>query len=563
MKVFFDENEVVELSYNNANHSVVVDEVNNGGFLPGKTMVNITKSHLTISACDFLKTDLNALGKKFYLDTTYRDEIYEMFDSLITEKNIFSLTYNIIFSTFWSLIKRNKNDSRKDVLQEKLYRVSDAIKKINKDDHRIIYEWINDSFNQTYEINEIVLAAEKKVPALVFDSPIKFAPERMLHLAKSCGPKILSLIVEMLSNLRLVETEEELPKYDPTYLNKKGLPEPVKYIPLSISNKYLFNILPHLMAPGSFLSLRSSILMAAISYVTSNVYLKDRAREHLEHHKGKWIDFELPENYAGEFSKLMLRVPEFLTEKEVMILTDAKKFYGLSLNEKTEFILKKSITPFKKVCNDYKHKCDYCGMMRSFTIMTVHNGTYKCGMCWYDIGDETEPCDNNHSVYLECRKCNSHYSIVRPDLLHEEPKCHGCRNGLTTNFVTCGACTNKFCDPSGIFKNKNFTCSDCKIDPKLCLDEKTVSFRDIYSQNLNTICSLVGLKITTEENVFGGGSMYYFRNDITKINPVTDISSLVIKYQGKHIFNSGEILKSMMEWIFFCRSRKRNLYDLF
>ncbi|AGF85732.1 hypothetical protein QJ854_gp050 [Moumouvirus goulette] len=541
---------VDELYYENEiNFSGLINEIQNDGYLPGRNWKNIKSKNLQVQSHPWLQTNLRNLITLFNTDVDYKNKIFKIFESLLKPQNVLSLTYNTIFATFWRIICKTYDDPRKEILKSQLSETLEHLKKYNKGEHTIVAEWISDSYNQTYEVNEIITTkAANKVPALVLDTSRYYLPQEILELSRSCNAKVLATVVDMLSSIRVVEKEEDLPKISDE-IDRKGNPMPIKYIPLSLPNRYLFSVLPHLIAPGSNFSMRPSLILATVAYLTNNVILKDRAAQHLEYHKGKWIDQSLPENYTGGFINLMLRVPEFIADSEIDFFRFYQKVFGFIINGSTELSVESPITPFKKVCHDYKIKCDYCNNHRSFTLTTLDSeGKYKCGLCYSEpeyMAPESQ--DDNHSIYLECKTCVSHYALINVHLMNVSPKCYGCRRGIVQPTVKCTICTNKYVDPTDIY-GETFICPDCNVDPKLSVTEDKVAFKDIYNQNKQTIYSNIGFEMPSDINIFGGHSIFALKDKIKKLNSETN-SENVLYFGKKVVLNSENVLSEMMKWI--------------
>ena len=60
-----------------------------------------------------------------------------------------------------------------------------------------------------------------------------------------------------------------------------------RYLPLSLDDGTLFRLLPHLMCPGTMVTLRPAVIVAAIALVTGSAPLAPRARSFLASVKGK------------------------------------------------------------------------------------------------------------------------------------------------------------------------------------------------------------------------------------------------------------------------------------
>merc|ERR1740123_507207 len=107
-------------------------------------------------------------------------------------------------------------------------------------------------------------------------------------------------------------------------------------IPTTMSNKNFFSLLSHLVIPGTSFTLRPSLIMAMIAYMSGNVLLQQRAKELLLEFKGKWISLdklvEFPEFISVPFVKLAIRCnramsEQFLTEIENKFYTQMYTLY--------------------------------------------------------------------------------------------------------------------------------------------------------------------------------------------------------------------------------------------
>lgn len=546
------EDEALLLAYQDFDSSVILNEIDHGNYLPSKYDFpgrNMPMTPICLKPHPALKSDLKHLIDLFKNDTNYQNKIYVLFESLLREDCILSLTYNNIFAIFWRLICRNYQDPRREKLKTQL---GDTLKRLsdkNEDDHKIVSEWISNSYNQTEEANEIIVnKAKSKVPAFVLETTKYYLPQEILEISRSSNSYAFSIVVDLMSHLRIIDKEEELPKTLDD-VDNKGRQLPIKYIPLSLPDRYLFSILPHLMAPGCIFSLRPSVIIAAIAYMVNHVVLKERAERYLVSVKGKWFDVSYPENYTRGFINLMLQVPKFLTEPELEFFQLYQKVSGLSINGDTELDVQIIAVPRKTIYYDYKKKCEYCYDMRSFTLMTRDRlGKLKCGLCWSDPSYlRSEPLDDNRSYYVECATCLRRYAVVNIDLLNVTPKCHGCRKDTILPSVKCIKCRMKYVDPANLY-NDYFTCAQCR-NGEMVLDNLKIPLREIYLENSSVIIPYLGFKINSDVGIFGKLSLYSLRDHIKKVPQlnIPNIISLTIK--KKEIVNSIDVLTQIINWI--------------
>jgi hypothetical protein len=542
-------NTALELKFNKEiNLQKLINENSNGGYLPPEVECHILAQTPILTPTKSLETNLKTLLQRFDNDTDFEKRVFKLFSDLLTPNTILSLTYNSLFGYLWRSICKRRDDDRRETLLNKLESSLRDLEKSDLEAYKTVRAWLQNSYDQTEEINGMILKAEFKVPAVVLECSHVYTPQEMLELARTCNSKTLSMVCDLMSSLRVVSKEEDLPK-NSELVDQKGRTVPLKYIPLSLSNRDLFAIIPHLMGPGTKFSQRPAMMMAAVAFITNNSILKTRAFTFLKGVQGKWFDPEIPENYTLGFVTFMLRLPEFLTENEIELFTFYKNLGGLMVSEKSSLTIQKPFTPIKKVCNDYKIKCDGCGEKRSFTLVTKdENGHIKCGICFNpDNLNVSEIQDELHSLYVECRACCCHYALIRPNLLNCEPKCHSCRKLMKIHYTSCTKCFNKFSDPSNAFED-SFICPECNVDPNLSIDELKVEFKTIYDQNMDIILKQLGLTLPANMNIFGGHSLFKLKDVVKRVNK-DETADVTYKYDKKIILNSTDVLKQMIKWI--------------
>jgi len=260
------------------------------------------------------------------------------------------------------------------------------------------------------------------------------------------------------------------------------------YLPLALPDADLFGFLPHLMCRGTTVTTRGAAIFAAVAILSRNAFLKDRATAFLASVRGRWLDWETTsENYALSFLRLMLRVaPLALTPAEAARVHFLTRLGGLAVNGDTVLPLRLPIAPDRcSLRPDFKVTCPSCKHKRSFTLIAADG---RCALCHCSGGVEKaarvpEPADTKPgqpivaapatdgksaatgaadgaagagaapgtgagaapgahaaaaasalsdvefglSHWCECRTCHAHYTVVRPELLKVDPKCHYCR----------------------------------------------------------------------------------------------------------------------------------------
>ena len=424
---------VLELKYSKEMISII-DENNSSGYLPPlrlRDRINIISQNSQIRVVEY--TNLSNNIRRFKIEPEFKDIVFNIFNRLIEPNTIISLSTNAIFGKFWREICKCRDDPRHHNIINKFSRTIDLLVGDNK---KIMQEWIDESYNNVDNILEEINAIGQKVPAIVLDINLSnpnesFTVKEILEITRSCAPPILRKVSQLITNLRIVEREEDLPEF---------------YLPLALSSKRIFALLPHLISPGIEFSHRASIIMATISVITNSAILKDRAQRFLEWSKGKWFQDDVPENFSASFMYLMLKYKDALTNEEIAIFTKLKNILGLVLNRKSSIRVKIPFSPsMNDIHKDHKIKCISCNHMRSFTLITEDE---RCGLCHFDHGDSPESTKDDESNYVECHTCNSLYAVIKTGDLNVRPKCHYCRNNISpVPTILCTCCRNRYIYP--------------------------------------------------------------------------------------------------------------------
>eukprot|EP01119_Soliformovum_irregulare_P014371 TRINITY_DN392_c0_g1_i1.p1 TRINITY_DN392_c0_g1~~TRINITY_DN392_c0_g1_i1.p1 ORF type:complete len:983 (-),score=260.45 TRINITY_DN392_c0_g1_i1:167-3115(-) len=523
----------------------------------------LATSPANIVADPWLETDLRPLISKFDKDEKYRDKVFECFSKLVKPDSVLALTYNSILGTFWRKICKSRNDPRRDQL---LQEIDVCLKTMPEHRVYVVKAWLAKSYNQVDSINEanigVMETHKTRFPIVVMESPANYTPQEILEVARSCSPGILAKIGEMLNSLRKIDEpseslNEEVLQAADTSADKKRL----RYLSLNLNDENLFSFLPHLMAEGTVFSLRPSFIIASLAMMTKNGILKERASDFMKSIKGKWFDFEIPENYTFQFAKFILKMPNFgdyITDQEKQLLVKCFTWSGLMMNLKTTIPVQQPFSAFKLKRPDFKLKCQKCHQMRSWALMTDNQ---VCGLCqdpqFPNYGIDSPDLENSESHWCECRTCHVHYPVVNVDKLNVSPKCFFCRTNKKAPCVTCQKCQNKFMYNTLKFLDgdaENYTCHGCRVeDPVPECSKPTLAA--IMESHASKILSSIGLNIkdfSTKEN----RSFYKMKEDV-KMSPVTkidwsDTSSwkpFQLENSGKLVLNTREVYECIKNWI--------------
>lgn len=512
---------------------------NTSPWLPSAThkSLSISLKIPSVNTHTAVAKDLKALIKVFKTDESYQETVFSVFDELLTPRHIESLTYNSIFGTFWREICKRRKDPRRE---EALQKINKALAGLSPAQFAIVKKWLDESYNNEEEILEMIAVASSQFPAIVCDigtgvtKPTR--AQEILEIAHSCNAQTLAKISALMTGLHTVSTTTQ------------------RYLPLSLDDETLFSTLPHLMFPGTIVTRRPAIIFAVIAVLTHNAILEERALRFLKAAAGTWYDPEFAENFAFGFVKLMLRVPEALTDKERVEFTHLRNLCGFMINSRTTLDLVLPRRVLRTVGPDYKYPCSSCHHERSFTLMTESG---KCGLCECGVGETNETAPAGKSYWYECRQCFAHYAVVEPDMLNVEPKCHYCRTyGETAKppVVACFSCKNRFIDPS---KQKDslksripWICPGCKDAGKPLTETSQTTLAKLFAhpENKVAISKWIGLAIPRDYDVFNNKTLFQIK-DVVKPATRPEDPSYELIHKGKPVLNCYDVLNQIQTWV--------------
>lgn len=458
--------------------------------------------------------------KHFRHDSTYQDLVFTMFDVILQPSYLPCLIYNTLFGKLWRCICTMREDKRRERLVAKM---GNAISGLNIKYKKELKQYLEASYDQSEYIQE-VSSKTTKYPALIVESNIKLSRPQLMEISRSCAPSVIKNVSTMLTGLRIVH----------------GGPLPRSHIPLSLPDKLLFALLPHLACHGTVFSLRPAALLAIISATSKNI-LSDRAQAYLEQIKGSWIDQSLPENVSLSLFKLLLRVPSALTPQELKLYAWSLKVSYLKMNENTSLSIDTGFTSSKTTRPDYKIKCKCCSKQRSFTLVTEDG---RCGLCV--LGKHAdEPKDGDRSVWCECSKCTAHYAVIRPELLCATPKCHGCRENTSAFKVACCLCKNLFVDQTKTFAHASevWVCPPCHHNSKALLQTSTANFKEY--QLMNDL-GFLGIHIKDSTKFWSNQSII---NCLSSAQEVDSQPPRDHKLGKKAVLNIDEVMEQFQGWL--------------
>ncbi|KAJ6647034.1 putative ariadne-like RING finger protein, partial [Pseudolycoriella hygida] len=402
-----------------------------------------TINPVNITTIEDIKDKIGNPVANFHSSEEYKELVFKVFHNLLRPERVLAFTYNTLFGKLWREICKERKDPRRDALVERL---GHTVTLMDHQSRAILQSFIDDSYDNTSEIESIILPYGSVGPFYVIDHEEDLSRKALFEIGLSCAPQAVQSVLQLLTGLRITT---QLP-------NQKCN---LSYIPVNLPSNLKFKLLPHLMRPGTMFSLRLSAIMASIAKISGSI-LRDDATKFLNEIRGKWIDFELPECNSVDFARLMMKIKdEHLTEMEQKHLLAVIVLSSLKRSKENQIEVEISYTSYKTKRPDYKDECKTCRQWRSVTLLTDES----CALC-LESREKTslEPRTiQNESWMCECKTCLVHYAVYDVDALKCKAKCHFCRKGEKAPFVSCKSCNNKFMYQRSL-PMPNYICAVCE-----------------------------------------------------------------------------------------------------
>ena len=490
---WFSENTSSTVSTNYVTHldltlnKIIKNETAAGGFRPEKVKHPYlsTKVPFTFRPIN-IRIDVKEIIEQFSTDSEFKDTVFKVFNKLFTVESCDSMTYNPILGKLWRALCKMRDDVRVEKLKTKLSTVVSEMKDgdIKKTNMK---NWLDTSYNAKQEIGDILLDKKNykdeeinNIPCLILDPAKTFSnPDQLAvqlrTLARAPSRKGLAVIQTILTSLVFVGNPfSKLPVCPP---NKNDDSEIPLFLPMALHSEVFFSCLAHLASPGMLFTLRPALFIAIVAFLSNNKYLVDKATDFLETQKGKWIDLKnmRPELLSVETVKLLLSVPQFLTDEENEVFKKLNMVHRLRLALNSKFEMVFPLSPsLNDEYSDWRFQCHSCKQYRSSTIMTKDGTHHQCGLCHFYYNDPKESDDPtfckdsknafkhyspiNDPIQSDVKKpeeksrliscsvptCGNLYEIVSHEDLKVKPKCHFCRNQKPSPFVSCDICFNRY-----------------------------------------------------------------------------------------------------------------------
>ncbi|KAJ7445183.1 hypothetical protein B0H11DRAFT_2087723 [Mycena galericulata] len=433
-----------------------------------------------------LNTESFNPGKRFAdpAESAFRDLVYESLRDII-QTNVACLTYNPVFGQLWRAVCKDTGARKAelaDLFSEYVGKVDGAEKKA------VLRQWLEDSFDQTEEIERIIErhCANGPTPMvyLDFDADVQLTRTELLEVSRSCYAEVLKKIARVFTHLKLVEPGVTLAPLQ-------------RSIPLTLPPRDFYRILPHLIVPGTLYPARAAALTAIVSLITAVPFLAESATALLATTKGKWLDLEVPENISFDCARFLLSAPVgvVLTAGEKRVYEAMRRYKLIELNLDAPLTVRVPWTPQKtRGPGDQKVQCDRCLIRRSVTIMS-HERSNLCGLCVTGnlpvrmITQKFPGVVEAESCWVECstKDCRAQYVVENVAGLRIRPRCHYCRQGISCPWIECSVCTNRIIVPRAFRPSSaaSYTCPACTNSQwaEKCIAAEESTVRALNAQN--------------------------------------------------------------------------------
>lgn len=492
-----------------------------------------------LKSIDAIKQKIGNSVQRFRTSTSYNNLVFSVFERLLTPDRVMAFTYNTLFGKLWREICAQRKDPRRDKLVGQL---SKTVMEISEEDRGLLQAFLDETYDQTDEIAEIVRGYGDEGPFYVIDHDGTMTRKSLFEIGLSCAPPVVAAVAKLLTGLRVTNQK-------PDETSK------LSYIPSNMQATLIFKLLPHLMRPGIMFGMRFSAIMAAIAKVSGSVLQKDAAKA-LNAFRGKWIDFNLPENSSLDFARLMVKVAEHaLTDDEHKHLKALIKVGALKKSKNKEIEVEIAYSSHKDKREDYKSQCVSCKQWRSMTLLLDET----CAQCLTGTGEQfVEPQENTTSWMYECKVCLVHYAVYDVEAMRCRAKCHFCRIGEVAPFVTCAKCENRF-----LYQQSKrlpcFVCAVCKANDGKVVQKRITTVESYIALNG---AGFIGMQIDDVVKFFDQGEKVAKMSPEERLIAVRQFSEITKQDFLGHKFVVNKFL-SVTKTVWNVESLQQQIYNIF
>ncbi|KAF1960717.1 hypothetical protein CC80DRAFT_403555 [Byssothecium circinans] len=568
------------------------------------------------------RTLLGDFAQRYARDEKYRKVVMKEL-KIIIETDVTSMSLNPVFGALWRAACNDRNNPAREEL---VTAFSLHVERIgNAEEKTRMKNWLEESYDYAADILHALeqVQESERFPCVYLDPTIEFSQARkkgekdeeedeednrpvtafrrdeLLEIGRSCDGRILRRLGKVLTRVTFAQSRADLPAHIAATTNAE-----VPKIPLALASQQynwkFWKMLLHVVLPGTMLSARPSVVLAALAIRIGLKPLFTSACAAMMFWRDKWNNVEVPETWNSSCLGLLLDADaEYRNQMQdsgksvsegLLLDSDRELFSRLvayqhaGANLLTTLTAEVSWTPQKaQMPVGFVIPCRACGFPRSVTIMSA-NG--RCGLCeatdWTDVEHKKraisaqvskEDTAASSATWVECstRTCRAQYVCYNPGDLRVRAKCHYCRtqsklpgeqkNNDPAPTLECKKCLSKIIWPKGWQAEapKPFNCTACTSGMKTIVSTDT---------NASEICKENGqawllqdkngvLKDPFKRSVF---------HTISTVGPEAFVANVqilprldpapVLTLRGKRIQNQTSVIANLSSWIQRRKSEK-------
>ena len=561
---------------------------------------------------------LQDFSKTYKDNEAYRDLVVRQLRDII-DRDVSAISLNPVFGSLWRTFCNDRENSQRQELIDLFGRKVEGIR--NADEKARMKTWLEESYDYTAEVQEAIakVPEAKRFPCVCLDPTLTFVrPEtddneaesenrpitsfrrdELLEIGRSCDWRILRRLGRVLTRLTFIGSEEAMPAHI-----AKTAETDVPRIPMTLASpeygQRFWNILLHIVVPGTMLSARPAALVAALAIRLGIEPLIPAAEKAMMFWRNKWNDIEIPETWNVNCLSLVLDADTAyrnkyrgdeddksavgLLRKDVRALFERLVDYKmLELNLRTTLTAQIGWTPTQSTMPIGPVViCKACEYPRSVTIMGPDT---VCGMCLceYDSQEHevkskstrVSKSDNETSkaVWYECitQSCRAQYVVYNVEQLNVRPNCHYCRQQGSLSdgekqpapapVVECVKCLSRMIWPleyqPGVSMS-DWICVACTSGAKSIVDAETTAAN---LKDENGIGWLLRKDDSKLKQPFNGRTLYHTASTAVPLDDFVDKVQILpalgeqvdLFHRGKLIRNTPSLLEQLYSWV----SRRR------
>ncbi|KAF1964821.1 hypothetical protein BU23DRAFT_50519 [Bimuria novae-zelandiae CBS 107.79] len=550
------------------------------------------------------KTKAMDFAQQYLLDPTYKEIVIEEL-TIIIETDVTSIALNPVFGSLWRAVCNDRDHPARGYLIAAFSASIDEIGPVEEKTR--MRGWLEESYDYAADILDALEAVpeDQRLPCVFLDPTIEFRSvsekaekfdeenedhrqitafrrDELLDIGRSCDGHILRRLGKVLTRLTYAESLDTLP----AHIAASTIAD-VPRIPLSLASQEqgwkFFKILLHTVLPGTMLSTRPAMVLAALAMRIGIKPLFEPASSALMFWRDKWNNTGVPENWnVGCLGLLLDADDEYQKEMSnrgtttddsvgILLPTDRELFSQLvayklvEANLSTTLVADVSWTPEKtQLPVGHVVTCTRCKHPRSVTVMAEKSGG-QCGLCiardWKDAAHkkralETNITEDGNLSWVECSvpTCRAQYVCYNPEDLNVRAKCHYCRrNQGVAPTLECERCLSRVIWPRE-WRAAAATPFHCVA----CLDgRKTVVEADTTAQQ---ICQENGLEwlLRNEKETLKQPFQGSIFRTISTIGPKAFLANVRVlptyegslTLRGKPIQNKAALRSDLESWIY-------------